>query len=158
MSKHKPFSKRERGQSLIEMGFSITVLVILLAGIVDLGRAFFTFVTMRDAAQEAAVYASAYPEVCEPILNRAQFAMGNVEYDAIEVWIGTHQCISLNGGPDGSSPPVTEACAENDVRVIIRDDDFPITMPFLGAILGTQTLPLRTEVTETILRPPQPCN
>ena len=149
-------SKSERGQSLMEMAVSIIILLILLAGIVDLGRMFFTFITMRDAAQEAAVYASAYPEVCDPILGRAQYAMRGVEYDAIEVWIGSHQCLSLDGAPDGTSPPAADACAENDVRVIIRDDDFPIAMPFLGTILGTQTLPLRAEVIDTILRPPCP--
>lgn len=150
--------QREKGQSLIEMAVSITILLILLAGIVDLGRMLFTFITMRDAAQEAATYASAYPEVCDPILGRAQHAMSDVDYDAIEIWIGSYQCLSLDGAPDGTSPPKADACAENDIRVVIRDDDFPITMPFLGSILGTQTLPLRAEATDTILRPPQPCN
>lgn len=147
-------ARNEQGQSLVEVAVSIAVLLILLAGIVDLGRMFFAFITMRDAAQEAAVYASAYPEICDPILKRGQYAMQSVDYDAIEVWVGSHQCISVNGAPDTTTPSPTDACAGNDVRVVIRDDDFPITMPFLGAILGTQAVPMRAEVIDTVLRPP----
>ncbi|MDI9445385.1 MAG: pilus assembly protein [Planctomycetota bacterium] len=148
--------QREKGQSLIEMAISITILLILLAGIVDLGRVFFTFITMRDAAQEAAVYASAYPDNCDRIVKRAQDAMRDAPYDAIEVWVDAVQC------SPGATVPPENACAyadpltnvEKTVRIVVRDDDFPIAMPFLGSILGTQTLPLKAEVTGTILRPP----
>jgi Flp pilus assembly protein TadG len=46
----------ENGQSMVEFAFGMVILMIILVGIVDLGRAFFTFMALRDAAQEGAVY------------------------------------------------------------------------------------------------------
>jgi hypothetical protein len=39
------------------------------------------------------------------------------------------------------------------MRVTAVYPDFPLTMPFMGAILGSQTLSLQASVTATILRP-----
>lgn len=49
---------KEQGQSLVELALSLVLLLTLLAGLVDFGRAFFTYVALRDAAQEGAAYAS----------------------------------------------------------------------------------------------------
>ena len=54
--------KKESGQSLVELALSMTLLLILLAGVVDLGRAFFTYIALRDAAQEGASYAAVYAD------------------------------------------------------------------------------------------------
>ena len=53
--------KNERGQSLVELAISITILIFLLAGAVEFGMAFFQFVQLRDAAQEGALYGSTNP-------------------------------------------------------------------------------------------------
>ncbi len=55
-----PFSMR-RGQSLVELALTITALVILLAGIIDFGVAFFSYIALRDAAEEGAVYGAMCP-------------------------------------------------------------------------------------------------
>jgi len=44
---------QEKGQSLVEFAFGLVILMILISGIVDLGRAFFTYMALNDAAQEA---------------------------------------------------------------------------------------------------------
>ena len=46
---------------MIELALSFVVLLLLLMGVVDLGRAYFAFMSMRDAAQEGAAYGSIYP-------------------------------------------------------------------------------------------------
>ena len=48
------YSDSEKGQSMVELAVSVVVLLILLAGVVDLGRLAFYYITLRDAAQEAA--------------------------------------------------------------------------------------------------------
>jgi Flp pilus assembly protein TadG len=98
---HNP-KKEEKGQSLIEMAFGLIVLLLLVGGIVDLGRAFFSTMTLRDAVQEGALYGSIDP---------------------------------------------------TNTTVTANYSDFPITMPFMGAILGTQTYGLSATVTDSILRP-----
>ncbi len=49
------------GQSLVEMALSITFLVLMFSGAVDLGRAYFVQVALNNAIGEAAHYASIFP-------------------------------------------------------------------------------------------------
>lgn len=51
----------ERGQSLVELAISLTVMLLLLAGAVTFGMALFSYVAMRDAAQEGALWGSFNP-------------------------------------------------------------------------------------------------
>lgn len=60
-SKSFSASEKEKGQSLLEMAFAAIVLLLLISGIVDLGRLFFTYIALREAAQEGAAYASVCP-------------------------------------------------------------------------------------------------
>lgn len=55
-------SDRERGQSLVEMTLGMTILLLLISGLLDLGRIYFIFLTLEDAAGEAALYLSIDPE------------------------------------------------------------------------------------------------
>src|SRR5215210_5613042 len=50
--------KKERGQSLVELGVSLLILMYLLSGAVEFGVLFFQYVQLRDAAQEGALYGS----------------------------------------------------------------------------------------------------
>ena len=38
----------EQGQSLVEMAVALVMLLLLVGGIVDIGRAYFTYMAMRD--------------------------------------------------------------------------------------------------------------
>jgi len=50
--------RRQRGQSLIEFSLSSIVLLLLLAGLIDLGRVFYYDVSMHGAAREGARHAA----------------------------------------------------------------------------------------------------
>lgn len=50
-----------RGQSLVELALTLTALLILLAGVIDFGVAYFSYIALRDAAEEGAVYGSMCP-------------------------------------------------------------------------------------------------
>lgn len=50
-----------RGQSLVELTLSLPLLLLLLLGTVDIGRAFFDYVQMRNAAREGAGYGAHFP-------------------------------------------------------------------------------------------------
>src|SRR5262245_55027090 len=56
----------EKGQSLLEMTFGMVVLVFLLMGMLDLGRLYFTYVAMEDAAGEGALYLAARGKCAKP--------------------------------------------------------------------------------------------
>ncbi len=53
--------KSERGQSLVEFSLGMVVLLVLVVGITDTARAMFTYLSMRDAAQEGALFGSVNP-------------------------------------------------------------------------------------------------
>jgi hypothetical protein len=53
--------RSERGQSLVELAISLTVMLLLLSGAVTFGMALFSYVAIRDAAGEGALYGSISP-------------------------------------------------------------------------------------------------
>jgi Flp pilus assembly protein TadG len=131
--------RTERGQSLVEMAMSLVILLLLVGGVVDLGRAFFTFMALRDSVQEGALYGSINPtltqEIKNHVLNSSNMVPDMIASDDITVTI------------------VGAACTGNGIRVTATYPDFPITMPFMGAALGSQTIPISATVTDTILSP-----
>src|SRR5574338_1021868 len=50
--------RSEKGQSFVELAMTLVFLLVLLSATVDLGWAFYTMITLRDAVQEAAAYGS----------------------------------------------------------------------------------------------------
>lgn len=163
---------KEQGQSLVELAMSLVVLLILIAGLVDLGRAFFTYIALRDAAQEGASYAavinseslssSDVSNYCAAITNRVIITsettstpgLSNGPVDLRELTDSGAVSIETSiNGTDCASVSAADVCMGGAVTVRVNYDNFPITMPFLGAILGTQSLPLSATVVDTILTP-----
>jgi hypothetical protein len=147
MAKKIKIFTSEKGQSMMELAVSVTILFIFLAGVVDIGRAIFHFIAMRDAAQEAAVYGAVYPSHCDQIRDRAYTALNKspaIEIKTMVDGIECHEAIKINN----------KACYGKEIRVIVRDAEFPVTMPLIGFFLGKQTIPLQAYVTGTVLRPP----
>ena len=145
-------TSREEAQSLVEFAISLVLLLILLAGVVDIGRAFFTFISLRDAVQEGASYGVAFPTHCTQIKERIKhtsstpISLDSLSDDAIDVRISGVDC--------STAVTLGLACTPNELRVAVEMDNFQITMPFLGAILGRQTLTLRANIVDTIISNP----
>ena len=53
--------RRERGQGLVEFAFAVPFVLLILLGAIDVGRVFFNFIEMRQAAVEGATYGSRKP-------------------------------------------------------------------------------------------------
>lgn len=145
----KPAQQRrgERGQSLVELAMSLTVIMLLLAGAVDFSIAYFSFSAMHDAAQEGAVYGSIKPDDEDGIIDRVRNASTNPidlsDSDLVEVQVvlAGDSCVDIHC-----------ACEGNEVTVYVIYD-YPISMPFIGSIIGTQKITLNASVTDTILQP-----
>jgi Flp pilus assembly protein TadG len=52
----------EKGQSFVEMAFGSVVLILLIGGLIDLGRAFLILVAVENATGEGALYGATNPE------------------------------------------------------------------------------------------------
>ncbi len=51
----------ERGQSLVEMSLMMVMLLVIMSAVLDLGRGFFSYIAIQNAAGEGALYASINP-------------------------------------------------------------------------------------------------
>lgn len=170
MKKCEKKSKRENGQSLVEFALTITFLTMLVAGVIDLGRAFFTYIALRDAAQEGAAFASvarAYQGTdmdCDEIIARVQstsstqivdLTQTDVEIQFFDVGIVNlddslaNTCQSLVDMPTDNP----HACFGCTVVVRVSIDDFPLVTPFMGTILGRQTIAIMASIEDTVLTP-----
>jgi Flp pilus assembly protein TadG len=157
-----------KGQSLVELAISIIMLVLLISGAVAFGMAYFSYVALRDAAQEGALFASFNPcvdtngnGICdtsgtpEPVnlagirarirassTSPINFASTGVVPDSYINAVATTglACEGISGG------------ASNAVRVTV-EYDYPIFVPLVGAIIGSQEIHLTAVVTDTILEP-----
>ena len=151
--------KSERGQSLVELGISMLILLYLLAGAAEFGVLFFQFVQLRDAAQEGALYGAINPSDTPEIIKRIKFSSNSplkleTLIDSGEVTVS----IDINGIPyQDSANYLTLDCEGNGIQVTVGYKH-KIFMPFIAQLIGRSadpTIPLNARVTDTILRPVQ---
>ena len=147
----KTLSKRQKGQSLVELSVLISALVILLAGVADFGRGYLIFVELQDAAQEGASYGSYSPDDFTEIEARVRDTI-HEPLDLSDPSVVTVVSALTNPSHACSGfDPVTLEPNEIEVTILYQ---LRITMPFLGSIVGSQEFPLEAKVKNTILQPP----
>lgn len=136
--------RSERGQSLVEIALSMVFLIWLIAAIIDLGSALFTWIALRDAAQEGALYGSVNPADTPGIKLRVITA-SNRPLDLSRAYAdGTLTIQKTIGGPVCTGSAVTVALVYQYTPVI----------PMVSAIWST--IPIHATVTDTILLPACP--
>ncbi len=156
--------KTEKGQSLLELALVILIVILLVSGIIDLGRVLFYYQAMRDAAQEGVAYASAFPVIisdtdpptaslnCVEITHRIQ---ANLPNDKIDIEVSFRKDIDTTGVFYPCSDlgnALSRACAPNTIRIVVRKTDFPIIMPVVNFFVG-QSITLEAPITATIIQP-----
>jgi len=147
---------KERGQSLVELAISITILIYLLSGAIEFGIAFFQFVQLRDAAQEGALYGSINPSDYAGIETRARSASNTpIDLDPaatnparVRILIDDI-VVRANGADTGAT---VSPCEGHALKVAMAFDH-QVFMPFIEKIIGDPRT-LTASVTDTILQPP----
>jgi len=125
----------------------IIILTSLLLGILDIGRAYFTFLALQDAAGEGASYAAQYPTYvtsansADP--NNVTYRVKNAAPVGTLVDWNSATVSVTNSGSTAQSQPIT-------VTVTTR---YQLITPFVGTIVGSQTLPLSVMSVATITAP-----
>ena len=127
----------EKGQGLTEFALGITFMMILLAGTVDLGRALFTHISLIDAAQEGASYASIAPNDIDGIRQRVR----STSSDFIDFASFTDDQIDVQ--------LLGCSCAGQGIKVTLSYD-----FSFIAPFIGLNILPLKAEAIDTILLSP----
>ncbi len=145
-SKKPSIRKSQRGQSLVELAISLTVILMLLSGAVDFGMAFFSYTAIRDAAQEGAASGSFNPTDSAGMIMRVRKQSTN------PVNLNDASKVTVSASIIGASCQGVTGGTTNAVQVTVKYN-YPIIMPFLGLILNSQTIPLSATETDTILSP-----
>lgn len=139
----------QKGQSLVELAISLIIMLLLLLGAIEFSLALFQYVTIRDAAQEGAVYGSINPVDEDGIKARVQAAAS----DVVQLAPGD-VAVGWTNGTSKKCEGLTSS-VPNALTVTVTFDH-PITFPLVGPIIGTNTIALTATVTNTILSPTCP--
>jgi Flp pilus assembly protein TadG len=144
----------KRGQSLVEFAITLPILVLLLLGTLDFGMAIFSYSMLRDAAQEGAFYGSFNPTNISEIENRARNISPRTEDEVFSspVRLRDVDAIKVNVKALGAPCQGATKGVANSIQVNVTYR-YPIMMPFVGLILGSDTIQLTGTASNVILQP-----
>lgn len=140
MFRKKSRSSSPKGQSLVEMAISLMIILWLLAIAVDSGLAFFSYVALRDAAQEGALYAT----ICQDATKIKTRAASS-----------STRPVTMTTAMVSVTPPSTNTAGKP--YTVTVSYNYPISTPLASTILGASTIPLSASATSVIMIPRTTC-
>lgn len=132
---------KPRGQSLVEFTLFLVLMLVLIAGAVDVGNALIVYTTLSDAAQEGANYGAIHPTDEAGIRAHVLDAAGNYlnQLDNVQVQVTLHDA----------------ACAGQ--RIVVRvSAEYHSIFPFTRMFLPSGRVPMTARSSNTILRSEEP--
>jgi Flp pilus assembly protein TadG len=143
-----------RGQSLVELALILPVLLMLVAGAIDLGRVWYSQITITNAAREGAMEAAVSPtsfeanQPCDKTTNRIMCRTLN---EAEGSWVHvTPADVTMSCSPDCT--PGT-AVAPHTATVEVAGH-FSLVTPILVIFTGGRDITLSASVSATIAMSP----
>lgn len=130
-----PGDRRERGSNLVEAAIVLPALLLLLAGVADIGRAFREYIVLTGAAREGARYAVYFPSQQSLIQDRVLQAAS----DAGVTLVRSNVLVTRVQG----------AGADEAVRVTVTQQ----VALLLGGVVGLDTLTVSSFAEMPILDP-----
>lgn len=127
----------EHGQAMVELAFVLPIFLLLVFGLVDLGRAVFVSNSLAEAARDGARYGSVQAR-----------AYDDATRSDVETWVEAR----LVGVPDDATAEATcepaspaFGCTVDDVLVVTVSVDLEMITPIIGQIVGALQLEGRSE-------------
>lgn len=125
---------RRRGQSLVEFAVVLPMLLLLLGGAIDLGRAFFARIAVENATKEGVLFGATRPNCDDAGAGCAD--PFNVEWhirkdlgDATISW--TAECLRAG------APVALADCEPDDLYRVVVNQTFPLVTPLLSGLFGS---------------------
>jgi hypothetical protein len=122
-----PIRRDERGANLVELALVVTLLLLLLAGAADVGRAFHSYIIITNASREGARFASHFPHLYDGIRLQTRMEAANSGVTLVDSGIIID--------PDGGAVPAPG----EPIRVTVEYDFQTILSGMLG-----ETITLRS--------------
>jgi Flp pilus assembly protein TadG len=148
MMKKKRSSRSESGQSLTELGLIMVVVLLLLGGVVDIGRLFLTMITLNDAVDEGAVVAatcnaSIVASDCQKSMEGVVKATsGPIDLHTADLTVTASYSSSGSGHPCGG-----------DTVTVTAHYTFDMTMPLANLFVGSMHIPINAKSIATVIKP-----
>jgi len=146
--RNRDHSVGERGQALVEFALILPVLVLILMGVFDFGRAFFAYNAISNGAREGARYGVIHPTA------RDGDGFPPYDPDTIEGQAVAQTIILDMDEIDVQVVPDSPFDRGEPITVTVTYDFYAIT-PLIGQIIGNP-LTLRSSATMIIEQPPGP--
>ncbi len=127
-------NRKERGQSLVEVAITLPILILLVMGILDLGRAYYASITLADAAAEGAAYAALHPSKTVQIIERV--ADGSNPLVVIET-----ENISVYAPDTTPGRPIT----------VTIQYDYQVLTPLINAMVEDGKIEMTAQVVQAII-------
>jgi hypothetical protein len=121
---------------VVEFALILPIMLILLAGAIDLGRAFYAYVAVENAAKEGALYGSRHP-LCDSASSCPDHptVTSIVEGEAANLLLTTQVACRT---PAGTLVQSMNDCANGDQYVVTVTHRFRLVMPILGDLLASE--------------------
>lgn len=107
--------RRERGAALVETVVIIPALLVLVMGVIDVGRLLSTSAKVQEAAQEGALFASYSPGDHLDTRDRIVDSLGDFNLDTTKIEV---------------------VCAPDDAIEVSIDHDVDLLTPWISSMLG----------------------
>lgn len=173
MTFFKKQMKSERGQSLVEFALSLPVLLLLLTGLLDLGRAYYTYIALEEAAAEAALFLAIQTDCPNENASRPQCenpnnalyrarTSGNNEFDFSRAtwnipYDGAAQAAGFRSpfGQDDVGSPASDCTAIGCTVIVQVEYEYELLTPVIDrmaeAITGGEGIILTVQASQIIV-------
>jgi Flp pilus assembly protein TadG len=148
---HRRKRRSEAGQSLVEFAASLVALMLVLSGVLDIGRAFFAFVAIENGAGEGAIFAAYHPTWVteedvppgepDPEFQNITYRASHESPAGVVDWARATVEVSYQDGVATVGEAVTVTVSYS----------YTVMTPFLHLALEDGILPLRSNAAQTIL-------
>jgi Flp pilus assembly protein TadG len=101
---------RQQGQSLLEFAMVLPILLLIVGGVIEFGRAYYQYNTLSKAVREGARY------------------MSSSDYDPIEMAQCRNLCVY--GNSTGAGSPILPGLTTSDIAITARAPVAPATGPW----------------------------
>jgi Flp pilus assembly protein TadG len=121
----------QRGQGLVEMALVGLILVLILSGMIDLGRTYFAYIAIADAAAEGATYGATFPDTSE----------GEIR----------SRTVGASGGQVSIDPGLVSIITDTQTITVTVAFRHTLLTPLIQTLFGEDTLLLQQQAIQPIL-------
>ena len=142
-----PRRQRRAGQSLVEFALVLPIFLLLLFGLIDIGRYVYTANALNQAAREGARYGSVAGGTTGCSGGR-ESCVRQQTLGRLAGVPGATVTVACQRSTAGSwSSPAASSCRTNDLLAVTVDADFQVLTPVIGQLVGPRHLTGYAQVT-----------